>query len=157
MNRRTIVTVLASFCLCALGALAFIATGTWQYQTSYVPEMAQLAHGASPSFARQVVVDGSLRPVGFHQYTDLSSVIDLTDGGSYTIPTTAHVAWLQPESADVRWRDFPRTAGDTTDPTASVGMIIYAGDREWYTGRLDWIELIQVSSGAKLNVTFYAY
>lgn len=105
--------------------------------------------------AQRAVVDGSLRPVGFHRYTDLDTSCDLTDHGTYTIPATAHLAVINITDQNVRWRDFPRTLGDTTDPTATVGMQIAAAAYYVYNGRLDWIEFIEEVAGAEMTVSFY--
>lgn len=106
---------------------------------------------------RVVVVEGRQDPVGFHQYTDLSSSTDLTDGGTYTIPARAHAVWLQVDTQNMRWRDFPSTAGDTTDPTATVGMQVIAGRDVFYAGNLYDFEMIEEVSGAVVNASFYAY
>jgi hypothetical protein len=100
-------------------------------------------------------VDGELTPLGFHQYTSLSSATDLTDGGTYTIPTGAYLAWIQAESQNVRWRDADYASGDTTNPTATVGMIISASDSIWYNGNLKAFEMIEEAASAKVNVSFY--
>ena len=103
----------------------------------------------------QQVVDGPMQCLGFHQYTTLSAVLNLSDVGTYTIPVEATVALIQAEGQNVRWRDAPRVAGNTTDPTSSVGMIIYAGDVLVYNGDLKSIYFIEEAGGAKLNVSFY--
>ncbi len=102
-----------------------------------------------------VVVVGSLRPLGFHQYTNLGAAVDLTDGGTYEIPEGAHEIRINVTTQNVRWRDFPRVDGVTTPPTATIGMQITAGSDEEYRGRLDWIEFIEEVAGAVLNISFY--
>lgn len=106
---------------------------------------------------RQVVVEGRLDPVGFHQYTDLSSSTDLTDGGTYTIPARAHAVWIQIDTQNMRWRDYPSVNGDTTDPTATIGMQVIAGRDVFYAGNLWDFEMIEEASGAVANASFYAY
>jgi len=108
-----------------------------------------------PGGPRTQVIDGSLTPMGFHQYTTLNTSHDLSDAGTFTIPVGAHLAWIQAESQNVRWRDATYANGDTTDPTASVGMQIAAGDSIWYNGDLKAIEFIEEGASAKLNVSFY--
>ena len=54
------------------------------------------------------------------------------------------------ETQNVRWRD------DGTAPTASVGMPLAAGETLNYDGDLNRIRFIQQSSGAVLNVSYYA-
>lgn len=90
--------------------------------------------------------------MGYQQITDLSSATGLT------VPTTTPfgnnykpvLAVIVSESADVRWRD------DGTAPTASVGMPLATGVMLQYDGDLSKIKFIQQSSGAKLNVSYYA-
>jgi len=83
-------------------------------------------------------------PLGYVQITNLSSAVGL---GS--IPTGATVAFLSCEGAELRYRD------DGTNPTASVGMPIYAGQVLEYSGTLSAIKIIQTSSNGILNVSFY--
>jgi hypothetical protein len=49
-----------------------------------------------------------------------------------------------------RWRD------DGTAPTASVGMYLPADTPFVYDGDLNAIQFIEVTSGAELNVSYYA-
>jgi hypothetical protein len=86
---------------------------------------------------------GTLVPKGYQQITSLSSATALT------VPTGSKVALIQAETKDVRWRD------DGTNPTASVGMIIAAGETLAYTGTLSAIKLIESAASAKLNVSYY--
>jgi predicted hotdog family 3-hydroxylacyl-ACP dehydratase len=90
------------------------------------------------------------RPLGYKQITGLNIMRMLTEGGA--IPSDARFALLQAETQSIRWRD------DLVDPTASVGMILTAGDPPFlYDGNLGAIEFIEVSASAKLNVTFYGF
>jgi hypothetical protein len=82
-------------------------------------------------------------PLGYQQITSLSASTALT------IPAGAKRAIIQAETQDVRWRD------DGTAPTASVGMVISAGDRLAYTGSLPAIRFIEATASAKLNVSYY--
>ena len=71
------------------------------------------------------------------------------DPTGLTIPVGATVALIQAETHDVRWRD------DGTAPTASVGMYLGQGATLPYTGNLNAVQFIQVSAGAKLNISYY--
>lgn len=86
---------------------------------------------------------GNLTPKGYQQITSLSAAASLT------VPTGATIALIQAQDRDVRWRD------DGTDPTASVGMVIAAGDALPYTGSLAAIKLIETTASAKVNVSYY--
>ncbi len=90
-----------------------------------------------------LTVDGSLEPKGFQQIADLGSAVGLSP------PAGARLALIQATDQDVRWRD------DGTDPTASVGVQLRAGDDLWYTGDVSVISLIEQSSGATVNVSYY--
>ena len=86
---------------------------------------------------------GNYAPVGYEQVTSLSAATGLT------VPGGAKMAIIVPESQAVRWKDLG------TDPTASVGMPLAAGDYLEYEGDLDNITFIEQASGAKLNVSYY--
>lgn len=81
--------------------------------------------------------------VGYQQITTLTTATALT------IPTGAQFAIVQAEGQDVRWRD------DGVDPTATVGMILAAGDSMQFLGDLDLVRFIEATAGATLNVSFY--
>lgn len=89
-----------------------------------------------------IVIDGHLRTAGDEQITDLSAVDTLT------VPTGACLALIQAEANDVRFR-----CG--ADPSASVGMLLFAGDYMIYNGELSELRFIQVGTGAKLNVQYF--
>jgi hypothetical protein len=90
------------------------------------------------------------RPLGCKQITGLNAVKTLAD--TTAIPPLARFALLQAETQNIRWRD------DGTDPTASVGMILTAGDPPFlYDGDLAAIEFLEASASAKLNVSFYGF
>jgi hypothetical protein len=86
-------------------------------------------------------------PLGYQQYTTLSSAIGLT-----SIPKGATYALIQVEGENVRWRD------DGTAPTASLGMILIAGNEpDAFIGSVfKAAKFIQVSSSATLNVSYYS-
>ncbi|TAJ96997.1 MAG: hypothetical protein EPO41_04720 [Reyranella sp.] len=69
--------------------------------------------------------------------------------GLPTIPATAMRVLVQAEVQNVRFRD------DGTNPTASVGMQILAGQTIEYAGDLSAIKFIEVAAGAVLNVAYY--
>lgn len=83
-------------------------------------------------------------PLGYEQITGLSTAKALT------VPTGARKAQIQAEDQDVRYRD------DGTDPTATVGMVLASGADLWYEGDLDALSFIEATTGATLNVSYYA-
>lgn len=143
----------AGFCVVLVCALAWV--GYKLVMDIGVPQSA-FAAGSFSGRPRQVFVDGELTPMGYHQYTDLDTSCDLTDHGTFTIPAKAHLVLIVVEGQNnIRWRDYPRVDGDTTDPTAAIGMPIYAGGSLWYCGNLMHIEFIEEAAGAIMNVSFY--
>lgn len=88
------------------------------------------------------VADAVLDPEGYVQITDLSSAISIQGGNG-------RVALIQALNQNVRWRD------DGTNPTASVGMRIHAGETFLYNGDLAKIRFIEETAGAELNVSRY--
>lgn len=94
---------------------------------------------------KNIVAPANLNPKGYQQITSLSSAAALT------VPVGAEVAYLQAETQNVRWRD------DGTNPTGSVGIILYDGAAPTpYTGDLTALKFIEVTSSAKLNVSYYS-
>jgi hypothetical protein len=92
----------------------------------------------------QQVIDGVLEPAGYVQITDVSTAI-----GVGSIPANTKLTLVQAEGQDVRWRD------DGTDPTAGVGMLLEDGQTLVYNGNPTVLRLIQVTTTAKLNISFY--
>lgn len=92
-------------------------------------------------------------PRGYAQYTNLAAAISLDDAPATGVKQSAagsfSRALLQAENADIRWRD------DGTNPTATVGFILPAGESYVYEGDIADLKLIQVSAGAILNVGYY--
>lgn len=84
-------------------------------------------------------------PKGYTQVTSLSSA-----AGLGTVPAGSAYATVQCEAQQVRWRD------DGTSPTTSVGSIMNVGDTLIYDGEPSAIKFIEVTSGAKLNISWYA-
>jgi hypothetical protein len=89
---------------------------------------------------------GYMEPIvgSYEQITGLGTAKGLT-----APPAGATMAMIQPETQSIRWRD------DGTNPTASVGMIVAAGDILFYTGNFSDLKFIQVSASAIINVTYY--
>ena len=82
--------------------------------------------------------------LGYQQITSLSSSTALP------VPAGATLALIVPETQNVRWRD------DGVAPTASVGMLVPANSSMSYDGDLKAIRFIAATSGAILNVSYYA-
>lgn len=76
-----------------------------------------------------------------------SSGASLTSGG---VPTGATYAFLQAETANVRYRD------DGAAPTAAVGSLVVSGAPGlFYPGTLTALRFIAASGSPVLNVAFY--
>lgn len=90
-----------------------------------------------------LVIDGHLRGNGDQQITSLSTVQTLT------VPAGSMYALVQAETQDVRFRM-------SEDPTASVGIILYAGDYMLFNGELTSMRFIEVAASAKLNVQYFS-
>lgn len=86
-------------------------------------------------------------PKGYSQIEQLAGPKGLAAANA--IPSGANYAIIVVEGADVRWRD------DGTNPTTSVGMPLPNGGVLEYDGKLSVIKFIQVSAGAKLNISYY--
>jgi hypothetical protein len=92
-----------------------------------------------------VIVKGRKRCVGFDQFTSLGSAVGLSLRSSSVVSVLVFA-----EGNDLRWRD------DGSDPTSTVGMLL-PKDTYWeFNGDLDKMKFIDTSTGAKLNVTYYA-
>ena len=89
-----------------------------------------------------IVWDAVLKPLGYEQVT-------VTVATGLTVPAGTRVALIQSQGQDVRWRD------DGTSPSATVGMIIFAGESLWYNGDFAAFEGIEALVGGKLNVSYY--
>lgn len=82
-------------------------------------------------------------PLGYQQITNLTTAQPLT------IPATATFALVEAEGIDCRWRD------DGVAPTGTVGMPLYAGPSQVFSGELATLQFIQTAAGAVLNVSYY--
>ncbi len=90
----------------------------------------------------------NLTPFAYQQITSLSAATALTvPAPTNSVPAT--LALIQAETQSVRWRD------DGTNPTASVGMVLAAGETLPYTGDLTKLRFIETTASAKLNVSYY--
>ena len=96
------------------------------------------------------VISGSRKPFGYQQITSLTGVVALT------VPTPvnqeANYCVIQCEGATtniVRWRD------DGTNPTTSVGMLLFGGQEMDYSGDLNTIRFIDSVGSSILNVSYY--
>jgi len=79
--------------------------------------------------------------------TNTASSSSVTSGG---IPVGATMAFLQAETADIRYRD------DGGAPTASIGdLIVHNIPGILYTGTLTAVQFIAVSGSPLLDVAFY--
>ena len=88
------------------------------------------------------VADAALEP---EQYKQLFPTVALGLGSI----GLGRVALIQCLVQNVRYRD------DGTNPTATTGVRIHAGESIWYTGNLQTIRLIEEASGAEVNVQIY--
>jgi len=94
------------------------------------------------AWADRFTADAAVEPAGYRQLTSLSSVSGVKIGDG-------RVALIQAVNQNVRYRD------DGVDPTASVGMVIFAGQSIWYTGDLRKVRFIEEASGAEVNILAY--
>jgi len=82
--------------------------------------------------------------LGYQQITATGTSVGLT------VPTGATFAMIVGEAQSVRWRD------DGVDPTTTVGMPLSVGVDFSYDGDLNRIRLIAATTGAIINVSYYA-
>lgn len=95
-------------------------------------------------------------PLGYRQTADVSAVKLITDllpvalvADGYPVATVAFI-YLQAEAQNCRWRD------DATDPTASVGQLLYAGQTLVLTrGQFNNFRIIEATGGAIVNLSAY--
>lgn len=98
----------------------------------------------APPVQKSVIVEGG-KPVGYEQLAVSSTAVSLT------VPLRANTATLVIETDSVRYRD------DGTDPTASVGMLLYPGQSIQIQSKdmLNAVKFIRVTSDAVVNVSYY--
>ena len=94
------------------------------------------------AWADRFQADAIVEPAGYRKLTSLSSAkgVQIGDG---------RVAHIQAINQNVRYRD------DGTDPTASEGMVLFAGQSIWYTGDLRVLRFIEEAVGAEVNILAY--
>lgn len=92
-------------------------------------------------------IDKPLTPTGHDQHTSFDAAAEKLDRTN--IGEDSRYVLLQAETNGVRWRD------DGVLPTASVGMLIPAGQDFWYTGNIDNLRVIGVDGTSILNVAGY--
>ena len=94
-------------------------------------------------------ISGTAGGAGTYQLsaTNTTSSASVTSGG---IPPQASMAFLQAETADVRYTD------DGSAPTTSIGNIVIHGiPGIFYTGTLSKLQFIALSGSPLLDVAFY--
>lgn len=85
-----------------------------------------------------------LDSLGYQQLTSLSSAV------GFTVPDGCVTINVQAESQNVRYRD------DGTNPTSTVGMILYAGAIVPISAaNFSSMKFIETAAGAKLNISCY--
>lgn len=95
----------------------------------------------------QQIVPTNLVPVGRAQVTDMDPAVGVT------VPAGAKFAYLQAETADIRWTD-----DGVTTPTATVGMLLIAGQAPLsYPGDLSKLNFFETATSSVLHVHFYGY
>lgn len=93
----------------------------------------------------QQIVDGILHPLGYAQDGTISAASALP-----SIASDAKAALINVTGANCRWRD------DGTNPTTTVGIQLEIGDTFLYTGDLAAFKIIEETTTAVLNVSYYA-
>lgn len=86
-------------------------------------------------------------PLGYQQITAAT----LATAAALSVPATATYAIIEAEAADIRWRD------DGTNPTPTVGMLLYAGIPVPipFSGDLATVKFIRTQTTSVLNVSYY--
>jgi hypothetical protein len=82
-------------------------------------------------------------PLSYVQITSVSAAVGLSP------PSDATIAEITVEAQAIRYRD------DGTNPTATVGMPVAAGNSFQYAGDLSTIKFIEQTAGAILNISYY--
>lgn len=90
------------------------------------------------------MMDSVATPLGYRQVSDLSAAVGISN-----IPAGTQMALITAEGQNIRWRD------DGTNPTASVGMLLTTGQTISYNGPIEKFKAIEVTNGAKLNISLY--
>jgi hypothetical protein len=87
------------------------------------------------------------------KYLSYQQITVLTSSTALTVPAGAKYALIQAEAQNVRMRS--NAVGDSA-PTATVGMLIAAGDSIFLSGNLTILRFIETAASAKLNVAYFA-
>jgi hypothetical protein len=85
-----------------------------------------------------------LTPLSFTTLTGLSAAKPLV------VPDGATHATICPSTQNVRW-----TQDGSTDPTASVGILLAKDTERLFSGNLTNLRFIEVTASATLNIQFY--
>ena len=85
--------------------------------------------------------------LGYQQMTGISTA---AAANLPSIPSNAASALIAVEVSGIRWRD------DNTDPTATVGVPVAAGQTLCYGNEVGRFRVIGQTAGANVNVTYYA-
>ena len=95
------------------------------------------------------VVDANMVELGYSQSKTISTVTTLATVAGGSLPAGATMALIQALTQNIRWRD------DGTNPSATLGMQLAAGDQFFYTGDLTAFKVIEETATAEINVSFY--
>lgn len=125
------------------GTVAFLdgasGTGTplWVSAKNPLPVTSSGGGGGGAPYAATAVAGGQMG-------------LAITTATALTVPATATFALIQVEGTNVRWRD------DGTNPTASVGFLMYAGSTpQIFSGDLAAVKFIQTAATATINALYY--
>ncbi len=101
---------------------------------------------ATNTLGSQLTVPGNATPLGYQQITSTQ----LATCVPATVPAGANWALIEADTQQIRWRD------DGGFPTSAVGMLLPVNTPFEYKGNLKTLFFIYVTSGANLNISFYA-
>lgn len=91
-----------------------------------------------------MAMDSVASPLGYAQIGTLTTSV-----GFSSVPNGTQLTLITAEAQNVRWRD------DGVAPTASIGMLLPAGQTLSYNGPAAKLRFIEVTAGAKINASFY--
>lgn len=93
--------------------------------------------------AGNIGYDGARPCLGYHQLTSMTTAVGCPRA------SVGQAVVFKPETQSIRYRS------DGGTPTASVGMLVVAGECVHYVGDLTQLRFIQVAGGAILNVEVF--